>query len=490
MRFIDTMILGAGHSVILPHKPESTQIDQLAEYVVARDIKKSDIESFGLFGGSNDFNRFYPDLKAEDLVPKDGDYIEPVFRMLTNCIVAKNSNPTEFPADILKASMKLLIGQTVYPNHDDEVGNEIGSVKSVFWEDAKVQDGVTIPAGINAVLRIDAKSNPKIARGILMDPPSVHSNSVTVVFSWKPSHNFDNIYEFYDKMGTIHADGTLIRRIATGIEAYLETSLVPHGADPFAQLIKNGKLNNAIHANRRYQGIQRNSEKNEIDINEIKDRVSYIDFKNWSKLPVEEAILSLSEDDSKHNTTGIINETLNNQNKNNMKLIELLTPLILALGCQVESLSMKEEDPESITQGIQKLVEKINLNKTSLTELEGNYNSLKDLQKPEIANFIEVGKQHLSSVRSATEESYKKLVGSGTIDSNIVALINNESTGLATLVSLKESYDNQLEKLFPLKCQDCHSTKVSRVSSVEEGGEKPVISSNSDIIEGIVNQKF
>ena len=40
MRFIDTMILGAGHSVILPHKPESTQIDQLAEYVVAREIKK------------------------------------------------------------------------------------------------------------------------------------------------------------------------------------------------------------------------------------------------------------------------------------------------------------------------------------------------------------------------------------------------------------------------------------------------------------------
>ena len=51
-------------------------------------------------------------------------------------------------------------------------------------------------------------------------------------------------WEFYDKLGTIAEDGTMVRRIATRIISYKETSLVSHGADPFAQLIKDNKINN------------------------------------------------------------------------------------------------------------------------------------------------------------------------------------------------------------------------------------------------------
>ena len=491
MKYIDTMILGGRHSVILPSKPTDISDEQLATFISAREMKKEDVESFGLFGGSNNFNTYYPDLKAEDLIPKDGDFVEPVYRLLSNCIVAKNSYPTEFPADVLKASMKLLVGQSVYPNHDDEVGNEVGAIKSVFWEEAHTQDGIPIPAGINGVLRIDAKSNPKIARGIMMDPPSIHSNSVTVMFAWKPSHEYENIYDFYDHIGTMHSDGTMVRRIVTEIEAYLETSLVPHGADVYAQLIKNGKLNNAIYANRRYHGIQRNSEKNDITQEEIKNRVDYVDFKNVKKLSTIGDVISLSDDFNNRNTTEIINETLNNQNTNNMKLIELLTPLILALGCQVDQLSMKEDDQESIKQGIQKLIEKINLNSTAFSDMEGKYNSLKEFEGSDVKSFIEIGKTHLTDVRTKTEESYKKLVGEK-VDPNIISLINNESTGLATLISLKDSYDQQLEKMFPMVCQDCHSTKVSRLSSVEElnGDSNNKPETIKDTIDGIVGKKF
>ena len=70
----------------------------------------------------------------------------------------------------------MLVGQTVNCDHSTDVANAIGSVKQTFWQESFKQDGIVIPAGINGVLKIDAKANPRLARGILMDPPSIHSN--------------------------------------------------------------------------------------------------------------------------------------------------------------------------------------------------------------------------------------------------------------------------------------------------------------------------
>jgi hypothetical protein len=70
------------------------------------------------------------------------------------------------------------------------------------------------------------------------------SNSVTVVFDWKPSHNYDSQYEFRKAVGTLHKDGTMVRRIATTIIGYRESSVVFLGADPYAKMKdkKNGAL--------------------------------------------------------------------------------------------------------------------------------------------------------------------------------------------------------------------------------------------------------
>ena len=495
--FKDAMILGGKHSVILPNviPLQSQPQEVLVSFISEREITNGEIASFGLWGSaSNDFNKFYPDLKVEDLQPKEEDFIEPVYRLLSNCIVAKNRLPTEFPANVLKESMQLLVGQSVYPDHDDDVVNAVGAVKSVFWEEQRTQDGVLIPAGINGILKIDAKSNPRVARGIMMDPPSIHSNSVTVVFAWKPSHEFENIYDFYNKLGQLHADGTMVRRIVTKIESYLETSLVSHGADPYAQIIKNGKLNNAIYANRRYHGISQNKENNnEVNLNEVQERVSYIDFKNLSKLSASETTISLSDEFQNHNTTETIDVKTNNQNYNNMKLIELLTPLILALGLQVDALSMKEDDEQSIKQGIQKLIEKINLSSTNFKELERKYNSMKEvIELKDVKTIVEIGKQHLADVREQTLTSYKKLFDDESKqDPNIIALISNESTGLQTLVSLKASYEQSLEEKFPLHCSKCNSTEITRTSSVVDTQEnREVPKTVEDVVKGIVDKKF
>ena len=101
--FIDTMILSGGHSVMANHLPVSIPLQSFSEnYFKAT---KVDTEKYGLFGANTDYNTYYPNVTKEDLNPKDSEFIEPVFRLLSNCIVAKDYNPTEFPEEVLKASI-------------------------------------------------------------------------------------------------------------------------------------------------------------------------------------------------------------------------------------------------------------------------------------------------------------------------------------------------------------------------------------------------
>lgn len=109
--------------------------------------------------------------------------------------------PTDFSKNgVLKASMKLMLGQTVNCDHETSIGNAIGSVSQVMWQEGYTDGKFKIPAGINGVLKIDGKSNPRIARGILMEPPSIHSNSVTVQFRWDKSHPELDNNEFWENL--------------------------------------------------------------------------------------------------------------------------------------------------------------------------------------------------------------------------------------------------------------------------------------------------
>ena len=251
--FTDTIKLCGKHAIILGHKPNKLSVSQVQNKIEEEGI--ADMAKFGLFDSSSpNYSTYYPEVTAEDLKPQDDEFIEPIFRMLSSVTVAHRYNPIFFPEDVLKQSMYKLVGQTVNIDHETAVGNAIGSVKTVEWQNAYTLDGVKVPAGINAVLKIDGKSNPRIARGILMDPPSIPSNSVTVSFKWKKSHEELSDEDFFSKVGTFDKNGKLIQKIATNIESYHETSLVGRGADPFAQKVdpKTKKIVNPSYAHSRY----------------------------------------------------------------------------------------------------------------------------------------------------------------------------------------------------------------------------------------------
>lgn len=458
---LDSMTIGQGHTIMAGYIPEAVGAQTFSEnYYKWKNPTPDSIAQFGFWGGDIDYNTYYPNLDKSELTPKDEEFIEPMFRLLSETIVSKNWNPTDFGQNgVLKASMKMLLGQTVNCDHETNIGNAIGAVSQVMWQESYKDGSFTIPAGINGILKIDGKANPRIARGILMEPPSIHSNSVTVQFKWDKSHPQMEDNEFYQKLGTYDSKGVMVRRIVTEIVRYLETSLVSHGADSFAQKIgSDGKIINPTFAKRTWASYE-----------EYRDDKSkqyfFTDYKS-----------DLTSYREKDDTQGSFNDNDAKDNQSNEKnsMNELQKFLESLFGDNLLTLEEgKEMNQETVVACIQSLVSSRNELQTSVDNLTTEKNSLTEQVtnlNAEVANLKEmatVGKNHIASLREDAVATYKKLMGDNA-DETIVTMLNAETTGITTLVSLTKDYQARLEEKFPLTCAKCGSKDVNRASSVSE----------------------
>lgn len=458
---LDSMVIGQGHTIMAGYIPEAVGAQTFSEnYYKWKNPTPDSIAQFGFWGGDIDYNTYYPNLDKSELTPKDEEFIEPMFRLLSETIVSKNWNPTDFSQNgVLKASMKMLLGQTVNCDHETNIGNAIGAVSQVMWQESYKDGSFTIPAGINGILKIDGKANPRIARGILMEPPSIHSNSVTVQFKWDKSHPQMEDNEFYQKLGTYDSKGVMVRRIVTEIVRYLETSLVSHGADSFAQKIgSDGKIINPTFAKRTWASYE-----------EYRDDKSkqyfFTDYKS-----------DLTSYQEKDDTQGSFNDNDAKDNQSNEKnsMNELQKFLESLFGDNLLTLEEgKEMNQETVVACIQSLVSSRNELQTSVDNLTTEKNSLTEQVtnlNAEVANLKEmatVGKNHIASLREDAVATYKKLMGDNA-DETIVTMLNAETTGITTLVSLTKDYQARLEEKFPLTCSKCGSKDVNRASSVTE----------------------
>jgi hypothetical protein len=489
---LDSMVIGQGHTIMAGYIPEAVGAKAFSEnYYKWKNPTPDSIAQFGFWGGDIDYNTYYPNLDKSELTPKDEEFIEPMFRLLSETIVSKNWNPTDFGQNgVLKASMKMLLGQTVNCDHETNIGNAIGAVSQVMWQESYKDGSFTIPAGINGILKIDGKANPRIARGILMEPPSIHSNSVTVQFKWDKSHPQMEDNEFYQKLGTYDSKGVMVRRIVTEIVRYLETSLVSHGADSFAQKIgSDGKIINPTFAKRTWASYE-----------EYRDDKSkqyfFTDYKSdLSSFQENDTRDSFNDNDAKDN----------HSNENNMNELEKFLESLF--GDNMLTLEEgKEMNQETVVACIQNLVssrntlqtsvDNLTTEKTSLTEQISNLNA-------EVANLKEmatVGKNHIASLRESAVETYKKLMGENA-DETIVTMLNAETTGITTLVSLTKDYQARLEEKFPLTCSKCGSKDVNRASSVaeddtegktgtEDTTQNQEPSSTSSVLDGLYKKKL
>ena len=480
----ETIVLNSGHSLIMGHKPESIQLQMINTKLKEH---PQEINKFGLFDRATpNYTTYYPDVTNADLNPKDSEFIEPVFRMLSNVTVNAHYNPVYFPAEVLKKSMHKMIGQTINIDHEMATGNAIGAVKSVEWQNATTSNGIKIPAGFNAVLKIDGKSNPRLARGIMMDPPSIHANSVTVNFAWEQSHSNLTPEEFRDKIGSFDNKGKLIQKVATEIKAYHETSLVSHGADPFAQKIGgDGKIVKPTYANDRYPLMDH-------DMN----KASFIwDWKSIPQPVGEEVILnSFQSDNTIHN--------INEQNNEDMK--ELLRLLEKMLGLEVESLT--EENYEAELGKINYLelkakVEKIDddqpvvvLDLTGIEAIKTEITTLRTFKESVPDNFQDnvalavIGTSTISDLKAETKRLYGLSVEDGKEDKNILTLIDNsEYEGLK---ALHKQYEDITEGKFGFVCVDCDSHNVTRASIKTDGDDDPgAPKTNQQVIDSFTEVK-
>ena len=483
---MESMIIGSGHTIMAGFLPKGVEPKTFSEnFYKWNHVSQESVEKLGLFGSDIDYNTYYPGLTNEDLTPNSDEFIEPVFRLLSSTIVSKNWNPTDFgQPGVLKASMKLLLGQTVNCDHSTDIGNAIGSVSQVMWQEAYKDGNFVIPAGINGVLKIDGKANPRIARGILMDPPSIHSNSVTVQFKWEKSHPGMDDRDFWNKLGTYDEKGNMIRKVVTEVVRYLETSLVSHGADSFAQKIgEDGKIINPEFAKRTWTSFAEYQE-------DTKKAYYFTDFKDDFKSFQE------SNDTPENN----INPLNTNKKESTMTLAEFLESLY---GDNMLSLAEgQEKTAEVALQMVKDLVHGKNDLQAKVDNLTTEKNTLAEQvsnKEAEIANLTAmatVGKNHIASLRETTVANYKKLKGDAA-DETIITMLNAETTGLQTLVSLNKDYQAQLDEKFPLTCSHCGSHDISRGSSVQEPvKEDPAtthnseVSSTNDVIEDLYNKKM
>jgi len=459
------------------------------------------LQSFGLFGGSSDANKFYPDLNVpKDLIPKPEDFIKVPFRLLSATTVGGGSwKATDFSNEqVLKQSMAKLNGKPVYYDHDQDLMNWVGIIEGVKWTEARTENGEFIPAGIDGIISIDAKTSPKIARGVLIG--AIFSNSVTVSFDWKPSHEFESDNDFYNNMGKKGSDGNMVRRVVTQIHDYFESSLVWLGADPFAKQIKeDGSLVNIDSSN-----VVKSYDKEDASI--IK---SYNDEKKYQvSFCLNKNVLSLSRNsnnnksDSKMKFTEFIAMFTTLFGYDEAKLREMLGLAKDAEITQEAFSSFLKQEPKVIEADKDKVafadaiaglssvkavfgdafkfadakVEGIRLVKEDdYTKLETEAGKVEQLTKDKatlegkvtsLESDAKIGKDFVSLKRNEVKRLYKTTVGEAADDA-VLKLMDEANPD--ALEGLLKQYTKGATVKFSGKCKSCGSDEFEFKSTLSSG---------------------
>jgi len=407
-------------------------------------------------------------LVADDLppFPQDGDFVEFPFRHLSATVVGAGTwKATDFSNErVLRASMKFFQNKPVYTNHNMMVGNEVGHMGKPKWTTSYTnKKGVKIPAGIDAPVVVDSKLYPKLVRKMSGPVPYVKSASVTIAFEWESSHEFDNVWDFWEKLGT-EVDGEMVRRIVTNITEVHESSLVWLGADPYAGILdEDGEVKYVDNS-----GIVELSASEKV-VDEYKKGLFYIDF-----CLKENNSLSLSNSSGK---------------KPDSNMEELLKLIASKFNTTVQELSeevvnsftvSKSEDYNKLKDDASKVVslegeivtlkadnQKITSLQDDKSVLEGKVTSLTN-EVAELKPKAEKADGLLKKRQDYAVEMYTKSVN-GETDQTILDELSSESSFDSIEAKIK-MFGGKALNSFGAACKKCGSNEINFRSSVEEGG--------------------
>lgn len=183
------------------------------------------------------------------LVPVQEDFFFFPFRLISKTIVgAESYKCTDFSeGSVLKNSVPKLSGVPAFLNHEQRVGREVGVIGQTKWDNGGYtheQTAKKVPPGINGPYVIDGKLYPDLVRKLSAPISPIQASSVSPIFEWEASHEFENEGDFFWHLGEI-IDEEMVRRIVKEIVSYEESSMVWMGADPYASILDDdGKVVN------------------------------------------------------------------------------------------------------------------------------------------------------------------------------------------------------------------------------------------------------
>lgn len=335
-------------------------------------------------------------------ITEDDKYLYVTYRALSKILI--DGYFLDFTqGDVLKKSVSLMNSQTVYTNHNTDVEKWVGVVAEASWEESN-------PPGINAKLMIDKTENPKIAAGIKMTPPAIHSASAGVRFKYEKSH--PDLPNFFFYLGE-EIQGSVVRLIVTEVIGYRELSLVANGADPYAKQKSRTASTDASAL----------SAKPTMNNLEGTDKNSGEETMQFSKAELESLGLSKSLTGKSALTKGEID--------------------------------LEKEEVLGLLQAINEKLEE--------TE--------KELSEIKESDSYKAGQAYLEEIRTETEKLYRLSMGEGKADESMIEEIKTAS--LQSLQTWKNGYSFLVNKLFPEGGENGKGTRQLSREEEPEGGNIP-----------------
>lgn len=373
-----------------------------------------------------------PDMDLENyLTVQDGDFIHVPFRALSACPV--QGGIIDFGhrgGQALKAAVGLFNGLTIFKDHDHTVDGWCGLTSGGYWDETTPG----VPHGVNFMLDVDVKADPKVARGLLSG--ALNSGSVTIKFDFEQSHPDMEEDDFFYKLGET-VDGQVVRALVTEVIRCWEYSVVWQGADSFAKVIGDdgkiivpGQATNSL-------SFQQRQEKKKMDLKALAALLGL----DLGTTVTEEAL-----------TVAVKAQNINAKalaDANNAKTLAETT----LTTAQAEVVTLKTQVAE-LTTSVTKATTDLATSQTQATALQTKVTEL----TPQAADGVKL----ITDTRSEALRLYNLVEGDKATEA-MRTLINNSTLEVAK--SFCASYKDRADQVAPMKCNTCGGTSLSRATA-------------------------
>lgn len=354
------------------------------------------------------------------LSPKPEDYVMIPMRALSADAVQGNTiNFAHLDGQPLMDAVGMFNGLIILKDHDQTVDNWVGQTQDAYW-DTSIPN---VPPGVNFMLKVDTKADPKLARGLLSG--MVTSGSVTIQFDHEKSHPKMEDYEFYSQLGTT-VKGKVVQALVTKVTRCFEYSIVWQGADNNAKKINpDGTI-----------------DKPGLALNTTEEQM-------LKKLAL---MLGLSETATEDEVNAAVAAKLAAEAAAKLATetqVATLTATLATKDTEIAALTAKATDSTTVSAQVITLTAENTALKTQVTTLTTKQAAFE---------------AHVVARRTEAKRLYLLAEGDKALEPMKAAIDNAE---LAVAESFVTTFGAKVEAAMPLQCTKCKSTELSRRVSAQ-----------------------